>query len=139
MRCMCTCVGFGFSHPYILTTTFSANNTIGTGRSSMFNPDGQFVVFNPPSIHLGLIDQNQFLHFFCFNNLVAFYDSTQGSVLVLFSFSYCIFSYIFVLLYMLFVKCGNRLIEKKKNPLSYDFEKIRLICKASSIASHKTR
>ena len=63
----------------------------------------------------------------------------KGSVLVLFSFSYCIFSYIFVLLYMLFVKCGNHLIEKKKNPLSYDFEKIRLICKASSIASHKTR
>ena len=50
---------------------------------------------NQSGVYLGLID-NQFLYSFCFNNLIVFYHSTSGSVLVLFSFSYCNISYIFV-------------------------------------------
>ena len=35
---------------------------------------------------------------------------------MLFSFSYCIFSYVFVFIYMLFVKCVNHFLEKKSLP-----------------------
>ena len=51
---------------------------------------------NQSGVYLGLKDKNQFLYSFCFKNLIAFYDSTEGSVRVLFSFSYYNFNYIFV-------------------------------------------
>ena len=49
-----------------------------------------------------------------FNNLIAFWNSTKDSLVVLFSFIYHVLCYIFVsLLCVLFVNCANHLILKK--------------------------